>query len=142
MIGVDWHTVSLVEGRFALNLSTVNLSTVVWLDSGILRDDVAPSYARFGIFVGNARSLEIEGNRITQIPAFNTFYPRADAIRVVGYLGPKAIVRGNYARGARFAEPGPGAKEPETLQAFKQPGQRGEVNVSRGLVTFCRCRTS
>ena len=96
MIGVDWHTVSLVEGRFALNLSTVNLSTVVWLDSGILRDDVAPSYARFGIFVGNARSLEIEGNRITQIPAFNTFYPRADAIRVVGYLGPKAIVRGNY----------------------------------------------
>ena len=32
---------------------------------------------------GNARSLEIEGNRITQIPAFNTFYPRADAIRVV-----------------------------------------------------------
>ena len=38
MIGVDWNTFSLVEGRFALNLSTVNLSTVVWLDSGILRD--------------------------------------------------------------------------------------------------------
>ena len=38
VIGVNWHTVSLVEGRFALNLSTVNLSTVVWLDSGILRD--------------------------------------------------------------------------------------------------------
>lgn len=36
--------------------------------------------------------------------------------------------------GARFAEPDPGAKEPETLQAFKQPGQRGEANVSRGLV--------
>ena len=26
MIGVDWQTFSLVEGRFALNLSTLNLS--------------------------------------------------------------------------------------------------------------------
>jgi hypothetical protein len=27
VIGVDWQTFSLVEGRFALNLSTLNLST-------------------------------------------------------------------------------------------------------------------
>ena len=34
VIGVNWHTVSLVEGWFALNVLTVNLSRVVWLDSG------------------------------------------------------------------------------------------------------------
>ncbi|MUL46989.1 hypothetical protein FZI85_03440 [Mycobacterium sp. CBMA293] len=51
--------------------------------------------ARFGIFVGNANSLEIEGNRITQT-AEKVAAPASDAIRVVGYLGPKTIVRGNH----------------------------------------------
>src|ERR1700741_3806141 len=75
VIGVDWHTVSLVEGRFALNLSTVNLSTVVWLDSGILRDDVAPSYARFGIFGGKRSPSKLRGTPSPRPPRSTLFTP-------------------------------------------------------------------
>jgi hypothetical protein len=52
--------------------------------------------ARFGIFVGNGNSVEIESNRITVTAARIPNLPLIDAIRVVGYLGPKAIVRANH----------------------------------------------
>lgn len=52
--------------------------------------------ARFGIFVGNANSLDIEANRVTQTAANIEDVPASDAIRVVGYLGQKVIIRGNY----------------------------------------------
>lgn len=52
--------------------------------------------ARFGVFVGNADSLSIEDNRIMRAPALASETRAADAIRVVGYLGPKAIVRANH----------------------------------------------
>lgn len=59
-------------------------------------NDIAVGYARFGIFVGNANSLDVEGNRITLAAAGIPVPPAADAIRVVGYLGNKAIIRGNH----------------------------------------------
>jgi hypothetical protein len=60
---------------------------------------VAAKYARFGIFVGSANSLEIMGNRLTLTPAGFVRIPQADGIRVVGYLGPKAVIRQNYTTG-------------------------------------------
>jgi hypothetical protein len=62
-------------------------------------NDVASAHARFAIFVGNADSVEIERNRLDVKPAGRAARPAADAIRVVGYLGPRMIVRGNYTSG-------------------------------------------
>lgn len=62
-------------------------------------NDVATKNARFGLFVGNVDSLDIEGNRVTLIAAGITSVPPADAIRVVGYLGGKAVIRDNYVTG-------------------------------------------
>jgi hypothetical protein len=59
-------------------------------------NDVAGHHSRFGIFVGSANSLEIEDNRLTLTPVGIPGPPFADAIRVVGYLGAKAIVRHNH----------------------------------------------
>jgi hypothetical protein len=82
-------------------------------------NDVAGRNARFGVFVGNANSLEIEGNRLTLTRAGITVAPPADAIRVVGYLGPKAVIRHNYvssfAMGIRVVPltgNGPGTRAP------------------------------
>jgi hypothetical protein len=62
-------------------------------------NDIAGSQARFGIFVGNADSIDIEGNRL-DISAFgHAIPPPADGIRVVGYLGPRMIVRSNHTSG-------------------------------------------
>jgi hypothetical protein len=64
-------------------------------DVGIaLAGGVAP--ARFGIFAGNADSLEIYDNRLTLTTAGILSLVPTDAIRVVGYLGAKAIVRANH----------------------------------------------
>jgi hypothetical protein len=52
--------------------------------------------ARFGIFVGSANSLDIEANRITTVRETTFVGAPADAIRVVGYLGAKAVIRGNH----------------------------------------------
>jgi hypothetical protein len=52
--------------------------------------------ARFGIFVGSANSLDIEANRITTVRETIFVGAPADAIRVVGYLGAKAVIRGNH----------------------------------------------
>ena len=57
---------------------------------------VSRAPARFGIFVGNANSVEIEANRLTLSSQHVTNMPVTDAIRVVGYQGPKAIIRANY----------------------------------------------
>jgi hypothetical protein len=62
-------------------------------------NDVASKSARFGVFVGNANSLEIAGNRVTSTAAGISTTPPADAIRVVGYIGMKAVIRHNHATG-------------------------------------------
>ena len=62
-------------------------------------NDVAVKSGRFGIFVGSAGSLEIEGNRVTLTPAGIKTPPVADAIRVVGYLGARAVIRHNHVTG-------------------------------------------
>jgi hypothetical protein len=62
-------------------------------------NDLASRNARFGVFVGSANSVEIEGNRVTLTPVGISPAPPADAIRVVGYLGLKTVVRGNYTTG-------------------------------------------
>ena len=58
-----------------------------------------PRPARFGVFVGNADSLQIEGNRLTLARAGLPAAPPADAIRVAGYLGIKAVIRHNHMTG-------------------------------------------
>ena len=62
-------------------------------------NDLAVKNARFGIFVGSANSLEIDDNRLTLTPVGITTAPPADAIRVVGYLGMKAVIRHNHMTG-------------------------------------------
>ncbi len=62
-------------------------------------NDLAIKNARFGVFVGSARSLTIEDNRLTSAPAGISAVPPADGIRVVGYLGGKAVIRANYLTG-------------------------------------------
>ncbi len=62
-------------------------------------NDVTSKNSRFGIFVGSANSLEIEGNRLTLTPSGIPTAPPADAIRLVGYLGLKAVIRHNYMTG-------------------------------------------
>jgi hypothetical protein len=62
-------------------------------------NDLASKQARFGIFVGNAESVEIEDNRLGIQPAGLTGMLPADGIRVVGYLGRRMIIRGNYTSG-------------------------------------------
>jgi hypothetical protein len=62
-------------------------------------NDVAAKNARFGIFVGSANSLEIDDNRLTLALAGISAVPAADAIRVVGYLGLKAVIRHNHVTG-------------------------------------------
>ena len=80
-------------------------------------NDVAGKNSRFGIFVGSAKSLEIDGNRLTLTPAGITTAPTADAIRVVGYPGLKSVIRRNYmtgfAMGIRAVQlTGPGTRAP------------------------------
>ncbi len=55
------------------------------------------SHNRFGIFVGNAVSLAIEGNRVTQpLQARNKV---EESIRLSGAYGPMLCVRGNHLSG-------------------------------------------
>jgi hypothetical protein len=51
VIGVDWNTFSLVEGRFALNLSTANLSTAraTAIAARRIPDSMMPGYSHLGI---------------------------------------------------------------------------------------------
>jgi len=101
---------------------------------GCMANDVAVKNARFGIFVGSASSLEIDGNRLTLTPAGIKATPPADAIRVVGYLGLKAIIRRNYMTGFAMgirAVPltgsGPGTRAPvfSDGQAYLQATRGG-----------------
>jgi hypothetical protein len=66
---------------------------------GCSANDVAVKNARFGIFVGNVNSLEIDNNRLTLTPAGIKTTPPADAIRIIGHLGLKAMIRRNYMTG-------------------------------------------
>ena len=82
-------------------------------------NDLAVKNARFGIFVGSANSLEIDDNRLTLTPVGITTAPPADAIRVVGYLGLKAVIRRNHMtgfamgiRGVPLTGNGPGERAP------------------------------
>ena len=61
-----------------------------------MTNDIAKAKARFGVFVGNVTSLEMEDNRLTQAPAGISASPFSDAIRVCGYLGAKAVIRHNH----------------------------------------------
>ncbi|WP_310388571.1 hypothetical protein [Roseateles sp.] len=54
---------------------------------------------RFGIFVGNARSLAVEGNRVTQPEAALTGKIALEAIRLSGAYGLMLYVRGNHMSG-------------------------------------------
>lgn len=54
---------------------------------------------RFGLFVGNARSLTIRDNRVRG-PATNAQRRRLEGVRVWGRLGPFALVRDNHVSGA------------------------------------------
>ncbi|MBT9491861.1 MAG: right-handed parallel beta-helix repeat-containing protein [Paucibacter sp.] len=54
---------------------------------------------RFGIFVGNARSLAVEGNRVTQPEAALTGKISLEAIRLSGAYGLMLYVRGNHMSG-------------------------------------------
>jgi hypothetical protein len=56
---------------------------------------------RFGIFVGNARSLAVEGNRVTQPEAALTGKISLEAIRLSGAYGLMLYVRGNHMSGTR-----------------------------------------
>jgi hypothetical protein len=56
---------------------------------------LAKTAARFGIFVGNCQSLQIDGNRLAMTPSAAGYLP-SDGIRVWGYLGPKVVVRHNH----------------------------------------------
>ena len=95
-------------------------------------NDVASAQARFGVFVGNADSVEVEGNRLDVTTAGRAARPAADGIRVVGYLGPRMIVRGNYTSGfitgirvMPLVGNGPGQRAPAT----------GEVEYTQGVRT-------
>ena len=78
-----------------------HMGTISILDNtiGCSANDVASKHARFGLFVGSANSLEVDGNRLTLTPAGIATAPPADAIRVIGYLGLKAVIRRNYMTG-------------------------------------------
>ncbi|MEL4178316.1 hypothetical protein [Roseateles sp. PN1] len=56
---------------------------------------------RFGIFVGNARSVAIEGNRVTQADAALLDQVSMEAIRLSGVYGLMLYVRGNHMSGTR-----------------------------------------
>lgn len=66
---------------------------------GCRANELAGRQARFGIFVGNADSVEIKDNRLDIESVGLWGVPSADGIRVVGYLGPRVIIRGNYTSG-------------------------------------------
>jgi hypothetical protein len=99
------------------------------------------THARYGIFCGNAASVQIENNTVS-LSAPPGFTIAADGIRVYGYLGRKMIVRHNdvraFSRGAvvvalkspgvPLAVNGSGAAAvtPISLQ-YAQPTQRGNL---------------
>jgi hypothetical protein len=62
-------------------------------------NDVAAKMSRFGIFVGNANSLEVDSNRLSVTAMGIPSAPAADGIRVVGYLGHRAVIRHNHLSG-------------------------------------------
>jgi len=66
---------------------------------GVLIDTVLGHAAgRYGIFVGNVASLQIENNRVALTVAGGTLL-RAEGICVFGYLGRKMIIRHNQVSG-------------------------------------------
>jgi len=123
-VGVS-HRASAAENK-AKQRTPDHMGTVSILDNTIAcsANDVASKQARFGIFVGSAHSLEIDGNRLTLAPAGITTAPPADAIRVIGYLGLKAVIRRNYMTGfamgiraVALTGNGPGTRAPVFTQA-------------------------
>jgi hypothetical protein len=98
-------------------------------------NDVASKNARFGVFVGSASSLVIEDNDVSLAPVGIASVPPADGIRVVGYLGPRAIIRGNhtqrFAMGIRIVAltgNGPGQRAPGAGDAsYLQPIRPGHL---------------
>jgi hypothetical protein len=87
-------------------------------------NDVASRQARFAIFVGSANSLEIESNRLSCSPVGIPSAPPADAIRVVGYLGRKGVIRHNHTTGfalgirvVPLTGNGPGTRAPSAADA-------------------------
>jgi hypothetical protein len=127
-VGVSHHasaTEATAKQRTPDHMQTIRISDNTIACSC---NDVATKNARFGIFVGNANSLDIQCNRVTLAAAGVTAVQPADAIRVVGYLGPKAVIRDNhvtgFAMGIRvvvLTGSGPGVPTPTRFQ-----GQRTE----------------
>lgn len=54
---------------------------------------------RHGIYVGNARSLQVRGNRLALVRPTGAQNMQIDGIRVFGYLGRHAIIRENFLEG-------------------------------------------
>jgi hypothetical protein len=83
---------------------------------------------RYGVFVGNVDSLQIENNRATLSQTVTAELP-TDGVRVFGYLGTKAIVRENHLSGfttgirvAPVMAPGVRANgDPQPVQDFFAP---------------------
>jgi hypothetical protein len=98
-VGVS-HRASAAETR-AKQRTPDHMQTIRIADNIIAchANDVTTRKARFGIFVGSANSLEIDGNRLTLTPVGISAVPSADAIRAVGYLHLKAIIRHNHMTG-------------------------------------------
>jgi hypothetical protein len=102
---------------------------------GIVVDPVLGyAAARYGIFVGNVESLQIENNRISlTLPAGTDI--EADGIRVFGYFGNKMIVRHNYVSrfhtGIRVVQvAGPGLYDTATAvpgEAYLRPIREGPL---------------
>ena len=98
-VGVS-HRASAAENN-AKQRTPDHMGTISILDNtiGCSANDVASKHARFGLFVGSANSVEVDGNRLTLTAAGIATAPPADAIRVIGYLGLKAVIRRNYMTG-------------------------------------------
>jgi len=81
---------------------------------------------RFGIFVGNARSLAVEGNRVTQPEPALVEKLELESIRLSGAYGLMLYVRGNHMSGTRTGirfsplEPLPGL-DPNNLRKGRLP---------------------
>jgi len=87
-----------VSHRAAISDAPDHTQTVSIRDNhvDVVLDVLAKTAARYGIFVGNCNSLQIEGNRLTMhVAGAGADALPADGVRVWGYLGKKMVVRHN-----------------------------------------------
>jgi hypothetical protein len=129
-VGVSHKATDVETGNEQRSPDHMQVVRIAGNSVACLANDTASKRSRFGIFVGNADSVEIEDNRLDYRLAGLFGLPTADGIRVVGYLGPRVIIRRNYTSGF-----GTGIRVmPLTGNG---PGQRapspGEIEYAQGL---------